>query len=102
MHVVAWTCFSILLLSNIGFNLLVEFPYWLDRLTSSLVCAGALWIAWREFRVRQFTAWVIALVMIAIYFNPFYWMQVANQRLNLIISLLSALIFAAFGYHRSK
>ena len=102
MHVVAWTCFSILLLSNIGFNLLIDFPYWLDRLTSSLICAGALWIAWREFRMRQLTAWVIALVMIAGYFNPFYRIQVADKQMNLIIVLLSALIFAAFGYHRSK
>lgn len=102
MRTVSWIC-AILLLISI-FPLYSWFPWlpqWFTRLWMAFVCAGALWLAWKDYRYKSLAVWNLALLMIAVYYNPIFPIHLESTYEQAAISILCSLFLFAFGYKRN-
>ena len=102
MRIVSWIC-AILLLISI-FPVYSWFPWlndWYLQLWKSFVFAGAIWLAWKDFKYKSLAVWNFALVMIAIYYNPVFPISFQNTYIEGAISVLCIMFFIVFAYKRN-
>ena len=82
------------------YNWFTWLPLWAERVFNSLVCAGTLWMAWRHYRQKSVGIWNLALVMIAIYFNPIFIIKFESTYINAFIDLICILFLAFFAFRK--
>ncbi|MEG1617530.1 MAG: hypothetical protein RR202_02120 [Bacteroidales bacterium] len=102
MRTVSWICAFLLLIGILPLGSWFSWlPDWYVQLWKAFVCAGAIWLAWKDFRYKSLATWNLALVMIAVYYNPIFPIHMQNSYVEAAISILCMLFLIAFGYKRN-
>lgn len=103
MRTVSWICAILLLISILPLNSWIpNLPHWYTPLWQSFVCAGGLWLAWKDFKNKSLAAWNLGLIMMAIYYNPIFPIEFESSYVSTPISLLCILFLLVFAYKRNS
>lgn len=76
-------------------------PDWYISFWKAFVCAGALWLAYKDFKYKSLAVWNLGLVMIAFFYNPIFPIVLESTFISAAISLLCVLFLAVFAFKRN-
>ena len=103
MKTVSWICIIFLIVGILPMHTwLNEVPVWYTSMWKAVVCAGGLWLAWKDYRNKSLAVWNLALIMMAIYYNPIFPIDITNSYIATPISLLTILFLIVFAYKRNS
>lgn len=101
MKTVSWICALLLLLSILpATNWFPVLENWYPMLLRSFISAGCLWLAWKDYRYKSLATWNLALVMMAVFYNPLYPFLFETTFINGAIALLCVLFLVVFANKR--
>lgn len=101
MKIVSLVCaFSLILIILPLADWFVWLPEWYGNFINSVICAGALWMAWKHYRQKSFAIWNLSLLMIAVYYNPIFKIEFESRYINILISLMCFVFFIFFAFRK--
>lgn len=77
-------------------------PAWYLQLWTSFVCAGTLWLAYKDYKYKNLAVWNLGLVMMAIFYNPIFPIQLESSYISGAIALLCILFLCVFAFKRNS
>lgn len=102
MRTVSLICAILLLISILPLHQWIpELPSWYFALWKAFVCAGALWLAYKDYKYKNLAVWNLGLLMIAVYYNPIFPIIIEMTYIATAISLLCVLFFTVFAFKRN-
>lgn len=75
-------------------------PDWYVQFWKAFVCAGSLWLAYKDFKYKSLAVWNLGLIMIAIYYNPIFPINIQMPFISAPIALLCILFLVVFAFKR--
>ena len=75
-------------------------PIWYGNMVNSVICAGALWLAWKHYRQKSFAIFNLSLLMIAIYYNPIFIIEFDSRYINVLIALMCFIFFIFYAFRK--
>lgn len=76
-------------------------PSWYVQLWEAFVCAGTLWLAYKDFKYKSLAVWNLGLLMMAVFYNPIFPIRLENTYISAAIALLCILFLSVFAFKRN-
>ena len=80
---------------------LLPMPYAFYMLVRIVVCAAAIFIAWRQYKLRGIDAWCFAFGCIAILFNPIFPINLSRE-MWAPLDVGVAALFGVYAYRSAR
>ena len=102
MRTVSLICAILLLISILPiYQWFPWLPEWYLQLWKAFVCAGSLWLAYKDFKYKSLAVWNLGLIMIAVFYNPIFPITIEMTFISAAIALLCILFLIVFAFKRN-